>query len=156
MNAQEEKNARPKQILIADDEQSVGKVYQRIITGHFPDWQVDLVANGFDAIEAFRRKRHDVVIMDIHMPVMDGAQAEYEIREFCEEREIPEPAIIFCTGYLPPDGVREIVETNPCCSLLLKPIAMDTLIKEIERRLELGGSGDKAQRGLSAATPKEE
>lgn len=136
-------NARPKQILIVDDEQSVMKAYQKVIAAHFPGWRVDLVTNGFDAIEAFRQNRYDLVVMDLNMPVMDGMRAEYEIRMFCEEREIPEPAIVFCTGYLPSDEVRETVQTNPCCSLLLKPITAAAMIGEIERRLEIGASAEK-------------
>lgn len=131
-----EKSSRPKQILLVDDEQSVLKAYQRVLAGHFPDYRIEVVANGFDAIEAFRQRRHDVVILDLSMPVMDGTRAEYEIRMFCEEREVAEPAIIFCTGFLPPDDVRELVKTNPSCSLLLKPVTPAALVKEITRRLE--------------------
>jgi len=134
MSAQERKGW-PRQILIVDDEQSVLKTYHNILTSHFPDYRIEVAANGFDAIEAFRQRRHDLMILDLAMPIMDGRRAEYEIRMFCEDREIPEPAIIFCTGYLPPDDVRDLLKINPSCSLLLKPVTTDTLVKEITKRL---------------------
>ena len=125
---------KPRQILIVDDEESVVKIYQSAIESHFPYDRIETAANGFDAIEAFRLRRHDLLIMDIHMPLMDGKRAEYEIRMYCEEQAIPEPDIIFFTGYLPPDDIKELIRKNPACSLLLKPVAVQTLVHEIEKR----------------------
>lgn len=124
-----------KKILLVDDEQGILKAYKSIITDSFPDYAVDTAANGFDAIEAFSHEKHDLVIMDLHMPVMDGVKAQYEIQTLCENRDRPTPAFIFCTGYMPPHEVRDIVRSNPACSLLLKPIGSDLLVGEIKKRL---------------------
>ena len=35
-------------------------------------YQLDTVGNGELAVEQFKRKRYDLVLMDLHMPVMDG------------------------------------------------------------------------------------
>jgi CheY-like chemotaxis protein len=134
MNAANGGLHRPRQILIVDDESAVLKTYQNALQEHFPYDRVEVASNGFDAVEAFRLHKHDLIVMDIHMPVMDGRAAEYEIRMFCEEQSMAEPNIVFFTGYLPPEDIEEMVRRNPSCSLLLKPVALSTLIKEIEKR----------------------
>lgn len=126
---------RPKKVLIVDDEESICASFKRIVNENFPGFEVDTAKNGFDAIEAFSRKRHDIIIMDIKMPVLDGVDAHYEIQTLCENREWQVPPIIFCTGFLPPNAVRDMLKQNPTCSLLLKPVMSKALVSEIKRRL---------------------
>jgi CheY-like chemotaxis protein len=43
--------------------------------------QVDIVENGRYACSALEREAYDLVLMDCHMPVMDGFEAAHKIRQ---------------------------------------------------------------------------
>jgi CheY-like chemotaxis protein len=67
------------QILLVEDYPTNQQVAMRHLQG--AGYQVDLVENGQQAVESYRRKHYDIILMDIQMPVMDGYEATKEIRK---------------------------------------------------------------------------
>jgi CheY-like chemotaxis protein len=65
-------------ILVVDDSGFVLKVVSRLIRaeGH----SVDCKSDGVEALEALKNNEYDAVIMDIHMPEMNGLEASLEFR----------------------------------------------------------------------------
>ena len=78
-NSAEFTSSRPLQILIVDDVPVNQLVSRKIIAKTGPH-QITCAENGKQALELWEQDRHDIVFMDLQMPVMDGFQATREIR----------------------------------------------------------------------------
>ena len=78
---------RGKRILVAEDD----ALNQEIVLGllEAQAMQADLATDGWAAIELAGRKRYDLILMDLHMPVMDGFEASVRIREMPDYRTTP-------------------------------------------------------------------
>ncbi|MFY8274861.1 ATP-binding protein [Pseudoalteromonas sp. SSDWG2] len=51
--------------------------------------QVDVVENGLEAIESVKNGEYDIVLMDFHMPIMNGIDATKKIRQFKSAEQLP-------------------------------------------------------------------
>jgi osomolarity two-component system sensor histidine kinase NIK1 len=67
------------EILLVED----NLLNQRIVTFSLKKYNHNVVIanNGVEAIDLFRERKFDVILMDIMMPVMDGIEATVKIRE---------------------------------------------------------------------------
>ncbi len=67
------------EILLAEDYPTNQQVALRHL--HSAGYSVDLAENGLEAVNAFQKKRYDLILMDLQMPIMDGYEATGKIRE---------------------------------------------------------------------------
>jgi DNA-binding NtrC family response regulator len=65
---------RPPRIVVVDDDPKVLSALRRVLRAAEPDWIVRTAANGQKALEMIAADGADVVVTDLHMPVMDGFQ----------------------------------------------------------------------------------
>jgi len=62
-------NAR---FLIVDDEPALLRAMRRVLQAAGPDWTVVCARHGAEALECLAKDPFDAVVLDLHMPVMDG------------------------------------------------------------------------------------
>lgn len=115
----------PLNILIAEDNLINLKLATIVLNklGYTPD----LAKDGKQAVELFFAKHHDVVLMDIMMPEMNGLEATKIIRE----RSIGQPKIIALTANAMSED-RNICMQAGMDDYLSKPIDLAALIKMLK------------------------
>ena len=87
--------------------------------------------NGRQAVELVRANpKIDVVLMDIHLPVMNGYDATREIKTMR-----PELPVIAQTAFVLPNDVK-LCYTAGCSGYLAKPIRKDLLLKTVSGFLD--------------------
>jgi len=89
--------------------------------------RVDTVANGREAIEALARAPYDLVLMDVHMPEMDGLEATWRIRqaESTGRRHGRLPIVALTASTL--EGDRQVCIDAGMDDFLAKPLNPDAL-----------------------------
>lgn len=123
-------------ILVVDDEPSIVNLFKLILENYIQDVPVDKASNGAEALEMFNAQRYDVIVMDLHMPIMDGQTAFLEIETICAKRGWRMPSVVFCTGYAPRDAVKKAISEGQRHTLLNKPVRSEILVKAVQTRLE--------------------
>lgn len=119
-------------ILLAEDNLVNQQLAVRILEkyGH----TVEVVENGLEAVEAIKKKRYDIVLMDVQMPVMGGFEATGKIREL--ERKNPNgyhrTPIVALTAHAML-GDREKCMQNQMDEYLSKPLKPALLAQTINR-----------------------
>lgn len=138
------------QCLIAEDNPTNAQVLTRMLSSL--GIGVHHVVNGQQALTAFMRARFDFVIMDIEMPIMDGAEATRQIRLY-EEEEGRERTPIFGLTANSLDEQRDSYLRAGMDLHLVKPIRLWELAEAIKRWT--GYQHQKLASGKPPAKPAE-
>jgi DNA-binding NarL/FixJ family response regulator len=93
-------------LLLVDDSELARENIGRFLQSCHRVNVVATAVDGYDALEAVRRHRPDLVLMDVQMPRMNGVKAAAQIR-----KEFPSTRIVLFSShdYV---GLRALVESN--------------------------------------------
>jgi PAS domain S-box-containing protein len=110
-------------ILLAEDNPGNQMVIKAIL--EFSNQEVDIVADGLEALKAVSSRPYDIVLMDISMPEIDGMESTRMIRELpAEKNKIP---IIALTAHTL-SGDQEHFLAAGMDDYLTKPIQRSSLL----------------------------
>jgi CheY-like chemotaxis protein len=91
---------------------------------------VDVAENGAIAVEKVKEFEYDLVIMDLHMPVMDGYTSTRKIREFNQDTPI-----MALTASATSD-IREKIFAAGMQDYVTKPFDSDQLFSQMKRAMK--------------------
>ncbi|MEN6454518.1 MAG: response regulator, partial [Prolixibacteraceae bacterium] len=95
--------------------------------------QVQLAGNGEEAVQLFLRQTFDLILMDVHMPGMDGLEATREIRKIEKDRKTVHPVpIIAMTATIYEEDIRNFFEQgmNDYLGKPFKPVDLAQVIEK--------------------------
>ena len=89
--------------LIVDDDEKIRKMLQFLLMAK--GFQVELASDGIGGLEAFKKKRPDIVLLDLMMPEMDGFEFYKRAKEDSCIKDTP---ILILTANLSDEVSREL------------------------------------------------
>jgi len=118
----------PLQILVAEDNHINQKVTLRLLQAM--GYWADVVSNGLEALAAVHRQPYDLILMDIHMPEMDGLTAMQKICQLWPPLERPQMVALTASAGL---GDRERCLAAGADVYTSKPIKIRELIDMLQK-----------------------
>ncbi len=127
-------------ILLTEDYPTNQMIALRHI--HGAGYQADLAENGQQALDAYKEKRYDIILMDVQMPIMDGYAATRAIRDLEQKRKLgnlpeladrPEKMPIIAMTAHTMKGDKEKCLAAGMDDYIAKPIKRQTLLAMIEK-----------------------
>jgi len=88
--------SRKIKILLAEDNEANQFLIKALTKAK--NWNITVVENGQEAVEAFKKDEFNLILMDVQMPLMNGYEATMMIRDIEKERGTHVP-IIALTAY---------------------------------------------------------
>ena len=130
-------------ILVVDDDDLNRRMMQVLLKreGH----QIQLAANGMEAIEAIKNNEFDIVFMDLQMPMIDGIETSRRIRDW-EEGTKHTFIVALTASYLPEQG-QELFEAG-IDNYISKPFE----VEHIERMLGYSSKALKMKKTVTTAS----
>jgi CheY-like chemotaxis protein len=117
-----------RKILVVDDNSGNKLLLQYSLDGFF---EIDFASNGLSAINKFKQSKYDLILMDIHMPELDGIETTKQIREMEKEHRTP---IFAITSNMFRDQKLKCLEAG-MDDYIMKPIHSKALIERINNYL---------------------
>ncbi|MBB3284197.1 MHYT domain-containing protein [Mitsuaria sp. BK037] len=139
----------PLRLLVADDVAQNGELLQLILgrEGH----QVTLAADGLQALKAFSDERFDAVLMDVHMPGLDGLGATRRIRNFEHAQGRGHTPVVALTASVLEED-RQAALAAGMDGFAVKPVEPARLFAELARVLGLSPGRGAGEAGPAPST----
>ena len=114
----------PRRILAVDDERNIRLMLTQALSAH--DTAVDTAVNAEEALDRLEQSEYDLVLLDIHLPGMDGLTALREIH-----KRKPMLPVIVLTAHGTIDSAVDAMRAG-AVNYLQKPFAPKELREAVE------------------------
>lgn len=117
-------SAKPKRVLMVDDQPATLKMFQRYLSGTSLD--ITGLSNPLAAVETARQLQPSLIMLDVMMPRIDGWEVLQALQLDPQTRQIP---IIVCSAW----GEPELARSLGAAEFLKKPVIQKDLLAALTR-----------------------
>ena len=119
-------------ILVVEDHADTRVLLRRLLELY--GYGVSEASDGEQAVATIRRACPDLILMDLNLPLLGGAEATRAIRQIKGLCPVP---VIAMTAHHTPEYRREAMLSG-CNDYATKPLDMDALVSKVEGLLRAG------------------
>lgn len=116
-----------KTLLVVDDESEICEFLKVFFEDR--EYEVEVAQCGADALEAVKTHRPAVVLLDIHMPGMDGMSVLKHIKE-----QAPGTKVIMVTAVETKEKIEEAMRLG-ADNYITKPLSLEYLEKDVQEKI---------------------
>jgi two-component system response regulator RegX3 len=117
-------------VLIVDDETDIADTVEAVLRSE--GFRVITASDGPQALDALRRERPDLVLLDYEMPGMTGTEVCGRIRRTKTERRVP---VLLATA-----AMIDLSQLADADGFLVKPYQREVLLGFVTRLVQRGGA----------------
>jgi CheY-like chemotaxis protein len=124
-----------KRVLIVEDNPELSSVFSDLLTDN--QFEVRVAMNGLEAVDTLNDFSPDIILLDVHMPILSGLEVLTYTRE---NPALDHTRIIMMTGDF---RIEQMPEARLVDRFLVKPVHLAdvlTLTRQLASEIELGAS----------------
>jgi CheY-like chemotaxis protein len=123
----------PKILIVEDNEDNRDSLGRQLEHNGF---EIVTARNGKEGVALAQSEKPDLVLMDMHMPELDGWEATRQIKAVVETQNLP---VIALTAHSMAGDRDRAIEVG-CAEYHTKPVDLPTLLTQIEALLQGGAA----------------
>lgn len=113
-------------VLIVEDDSDLRSVLAQLLEHH--GWEPHVAGDGIEGLEALRRCRPSLIVLDIGMPRMDGVAFRDAQRRIPDQRLAGVPVVVVSAL----DDARDYQQRLAAAAVLTKPVEADVLMQAVQ------------------------
>src|SRR6266702_5253289 len=129
--AERDPTVQPTRVLVVDDEPSITELVATVL--RYEGFEVEVAANGWDALRTASEFRPDLVVLDLMLPDHDG----FEVHRRLRDRGLDVPVIFLTARDATEDKVRGLTLGGD--DYVTKPFSLEELVARIRAVLRRAG-----------------
>jgi CheY-like chemotaxis protein len=120
----------PPIVLVVEDDEMQHGIFEQLFAG--TGFELLFATTGTEALSVLRRRKPDIVLMDVNLPDIDGIEATRRLKSVERFASIP---VIMITGRSGRDVVVESMKAG-ASDFVVKPVERDTLLTKVRKFLQ--------------------